>query len=501
MHARSLGSLINYQKPKLAMTVLALVGGATLAGCSPATGSLEAAASALGVERVQSLELSATGRWYQFGQAPAPGSAWPQYDVSSYVADIDYAKRSAHVQLTRKQTVEAGRERPAPVEQKPDQYVSGELAWNVALPQGAADGAAPVPTTQPAAVEERTVEILSTPQGFVKAALENKAESRSVDGSNEVSFQVGKHRYVGWINQRNEVSRVQTWIDNPVLGDTPVETLFENYKDFNGLSFPQHIVRRQGEYPVLDLNVSEVKVNPTLDIAAPQVVADVPVPSVVVTADQLADGIYYIKGGTHHSVAVEQKDQVVVVEAPQNEARSLAVIEKLKEVIPDKPIKLLVNTHAHFDHSGGLRTYAAEDVTIVTHETNKPYYEAAWAQPRSLNPDRLAQSGKTASFTTFKDKLVLADERNPVEVYAIEGNGHNDAFALVYLPSAKVLIEADAYTPPAAGAPLPTAVNPYSRSLYENIQRLKLDVKNIAALHGPRLTTLDDLRAYIGVKK
>ena len=71
---------------------------------------------------------------------------------------------------------------------------------------------------------------------------------------------------------------------------------------------------------------------------------------------------------------------------------------------------------------------------------------------------------------------------------------------MVYLPVEGILIEGDAYTPLAANAPLPAAPNPYSVNLYDNIQRLKLNVRQIAALHGPRLTTMADLRAAIQKK-
>lgn len=40
-------------------------------------------------------------------------------------------------------------------------------------------------------------------------------------------------------------------------------------------------------------------------------------------------------------------------------------------------------------------------------------------------------------------------------------------------------------------------VNPFAVNLDENITRLKLDVKQIAALHGPRLATIADLKAFI----
>jgi hypothetical protein len=129
---------------------------------------------------------------------------------------------------------------------------------------------------------------------------------------------------------------------------------------------------------------------------------------------------------------------------------------------------------------------------------NKPYYEQAWAAPRTLSPDRLAQSGKSAKFETVTDKHVLTDGKRSIEIYEIAGSGHNDGFLMVYLPKEKILIEGDAYTPVAADAPAP-ALNPYSVNLHENIVRLKLDVRQIAALHGPRLTTMADLRSAIGL--
>jgi len=68
---------------------------------------------------------------------------------------------------------------------------------------------------------------------------------------------------------------------------------------------------------------------------------------------------------------------------------------------------------------------------------------------------------------------------------------------MVYLPAEKVLSEGDAFTPPAANTPPPASVNPFSVNLDENIARLKLDVRQIAALHGPRVATMADLKAFI----
>jgi glyoxylase-like metal-dependent hydrolase (beta-lactamase superfamily II) len=289
---------------------------------------------------------------------------------------------------------------------------------------------------------------------------------------------------------------VRTQIDNPVLGDTPMEVTYGPYQKFGTLSFPSRITRSLGGHPVLDLTVTAVAAQPAAALDPPaDLAAAAPIE---VTAETLAPGVHYLKGGSHHSIAIDQADGIVVVEGPQHEERANAVIAKVKELIPNKPIRFVVNSHHHFDHSGGLRPFVDEGATVVTHEANRPFFEQAWSAPRTLNPDRLAKSGKTPQFQTFTDKLVLEDARHPVEVHHIAGNGHNDAFAMVYLPKEKILSEGDAWTPAAAGAPPPATVNPYTANLLQNVERLKLDVKQIAALHGPRVASLQELRAAAG---
>jgi glyoxylase-like metal-dependent hydrolase (beta-lactamase superfamily II) len=483
----------------LSVLAFGLVIVAATAGCGPRAGTLEAAREALGATTLQSIEYSGTGRWFQFGQAPNPTLPWPAFEVSRFTAAVDYQQPAARVEMTRRQIVEPGRVRPAPAEQRAIQVVSGTFAWNLpAAPAGAAAGAAPAPapTPQPAAVEERTMEIWTTPHGFLKAAAANNATSTPAGEGSEVAFTIdGKYKYVGRINAQNEVERVQTFIDNTVLGDTPVEITYSDYRDFEGVRFPSRIVRTQGGHPVLDLTIEKVALNPTVQAEVPEQVRVFTPPAVNVVMEPLATGVHYVRGGSHHSVAIEQRDHVVVVEAPQDEARSEAVIAKVKETIPGKPIRYIVNSHVHFDHSGGLRTYVAEGATVVTHEMNRSYYEKAWAEPRTIRQDRLARAPRTVTFETFTDKHVLGDGKRQIEVHRIAGSGHNDAYAMVYLPAERILIQVDAYAPLAPNAPPPAAVNPFTVNLLENVDRLKLPVRTIAALHGPGVATIDDLRA------
>jgi glyoxylase-like metal-dependent hydrolase (beta-lactamase superfamily II) len=179
------------------------------------------------------------------------------------------------------------------------------------------------------------------------------------------------------------------------------------------------------------------------------------------------------------------------------EARSTAVIDEVKKTFPNKPIKYLVNTHYHFDHSGGIRTYAAEGATIVTHQLNRKFYERAFAAPRTINPDKLALAKKKATFEAVGDKKVMTDGTMTLELHHIQDNPHNDGFLMAYLPKEKLVIEVDAWTPPAPNATAPQTPSPASVNLYANIQRLKLDVTSVVPLHG-RVMTINDFATAVG---
>ena len=179
------------------------------------------------------------------------------------------------------------------------------------------------------------------------------------------------------------------------------------------------------------------------------------------------------------------------------ERTDVAVIAEVKKQIPSKPIRYLVNTHHHFDHSGGLRTYVAEGATIITHQSNKAFYETTFKAPHTLNPDRQWREKKRAKILAVGAKHVLTDGSRVVELHLIQGSLHNTGNLMAWLPKEKLLVEVDVYTPLQPNAQPPATPNPVTVNLYENIQRLNLDVDMIAPLHG-RLVTIAELRRTIG---
>jgi glyoxylase-like metal-dependent hydrolase (beta-lactamase superfamily II) len=288
---------------------------------------------------------------------------------------------------------------------------------------------------------------------------------------------------------------VRTWIDQPIVGDMLIETTYSDYKDFGGgVVRPSHLVVTQDGFPSLDLTISSVTANAAADITVPDNVKSFQPPAVNVVSTKMGDGVYYLTGGTHHSLAIEMADHIVVVDTPNNQARAEAVLAKAKELIPNKPIKYVVTSHHHWDHLGGIRAAINEGATIVTHESNKAFIERVAMTPHTLRPDQEAQSKKPAVVETVGDDGKLTDGKRVIELHRLQGYDHTGDMLVTYLPKEGILGEPDAFTPPAqAGAPLIPPAVPSAKALSDNIKRLKLNVKTIAPFHGNRTTTVAEL--------
>jgi glyoxylase-like metal-dependent hydrolase (beta-lactamase superfamily II) len=224
----------------------------------------------------------------------------------------------------------------------------------------------------------------------------------------------------------------------------------------------------------------------------PETVRTATAPPVRAESQKLAEGVWLIAGGSHNSVAVEFNDFVAVVEAPLNEERSIAVINEVTRLAPTKPIRYVVNTHHHFDHSGGLRTYLAQGAAIVTAESNATFYRDVLFAPlsRTLQPDRLSlyypnftTSRRPAPIETVNQKYVINDATRTLDLHPVQGLNHVAGMLVAYLPKERILINGDLYSPPAPET-MPPPPSASAMALRSTIQRLKLDVLQHVPIHG-----------------
>jgi glyoxylase-like metal-dependent hydrolase (beta-lactamase superfamily II) len=294
--------------------------------------------------------------------------------------------------------------------------------------------------------------------------------------------------------------------DDPIYGDTKNELAFDDWKDKDGVRLPNGYLYFLNGKKIREERVRTLINNGKIDEAAFVIPDDIKAQPEVgerivsqwtlrranigvgyqdfgrpqnVKLDELAKGVYHVTGGSHHSLAVEMKDHVVVVELPLFDERSAAVIKAIEEKIPGKPVKFGVITHYHIDHSGGLRTYAAKGATLLAQESIVPFVNETLAAPHTVRPDSLAKSGGKGTVEGVKDTRELTDGERTVQLISVP-NGHAAGMLVAYLPKEKILFVSDLYTP--GGAVEVGDAN--AVALNAVIEKLKLSVDRVVGGHG-----------------
>ncbi len=488
---------------------LSLVVGGLLGGCAqmqdfltaePAAVVIQRAQAAMGSAQVNSLAFTSSGTGATFGQAYLPTSPWPKITYSNFARHYDYANS--------RMAEEAARSRAEPTgggavplmgtgEQKTSARLNGDFAWNLT----------PNPTAAPVAVDSRIHDLWTSPHGVLRAAANYPAQVSKVTVNGQVmttlGFAVpGRFSALVFINAQNLVAGVDSVMPSTVLGDTAVTTWYEDYKDIavpaGSVKFPSRIRQEIAGSPVLDVAVSDVKINTALEAAVPDAVRSFKENVVATKAVEISgQGVWFLAGGSHNSVLIEMADHAVLVETPLYDGRSLAVLAKAKELLPAKPVRYVVNSHHHFDHAGGLRTAAAAGLTLVTSAAAKPYFERALANPNQHSKDALTLSSAKWSVEGVDGRRVMTSGARTLEILEIKESIHANGFLMVYLPAEKILIEADAYTPGAPNASTPAKINDNHLNLASNIQTRGLQVARILPLHG-RMVDIAELNRAIG---
>jgi glyoxylase-like metal-dependent hydrolase (beta-lactamase superfamily II) len=452
-----------------------------LALAQDATAVLRKAAEKMGSDQLNTLRISGSGSGASFGQAYRPGVPWPKLAISSYSREIDFgAPATSETIMRARAEPQGGGAVPIKGEGRQQQFIHGRLGW---------DTAGPLVRPRQAIWGAQAHDLWTSPHGVVKAASRGKARLEFVSrGGRElaaVSYgEPGVYSATAFFNDEFILERVESRYSDNVLGDVPVVTTYSEHRLFGPIVHPTRIQQSVAGHPTLDLTIKEVQPNAKVEIAVPDIVAKAAGAGENVTMEKAAEGVWFVAGGSHNSAAIEMKDHVILVESPLNDARALAVINAVRKTIPGKPVRTVVNSHSHFDHSGGLRAAVGEGLAVITHANNKAYFEKAFATPARVNPDHLAKSGKKAKVVGVKGPMVLGDGTRKVEVRAYSTD-HVDGFLMVYLPQEKLLIQADGFTPGPPNSPPPSPPNNYGQAkLVEAIESQKLQVERHLPLHG-----------------
>ena len=456
---------------------LALSLGAACAQPRPEQQFITDAADALGgrsrIQAVQTLTIEGEGVNYNLGQDMKPDAATQQFTVTGYKRQMDFRNHRQRVEQTRTPKF-AYFQGPQPQQQI--QGLDNQVAFNVN-----AAGASSRLGSQ--GELDRRADFYHHPVALVRAVLDTQAT-------------VGNVRQVGTVRQADVTTSGGTTVTMSIdaagvplsissksyninLGDVVITTTFGEYQDVSGLTLPAQFTGKVDDFTTWQIHATKQTLDADVDIAAPASAshASTAAAAPAVTVEQLGKGVWWLAGQSHHSVLVEFSDHLMLIEAPQNEARTLAVIAKAKELVPGKPLQQVVTTHHHFDHTAGLRAAIAEGLTVITQSGNRAWVEAMAKRPHTRQPDALAKNEQRLVVETVDGEREYKDQTMTVMLYHVEGNPHSDTMLMAYIPRDRVLIEADAFSPG-------SAVNPYAANLLENIQKRKLRVDRVVPLHG-----------------
>ena len=470
-----------------------------LCGCSRLSPEMEVvheAAEAMGgVEAVlaaRTLVMEGTGQTYRLGQSTTPESDLPVYEVESYRREMDLENGRWRADQVRTGNFLTG----TPVlQQMMVQVLDGEVAYDIQPGLGGRRLTGRV-------ARDRRMELYHHPLPLLRAALADSAavtvaNLREQDGHDVIdvtpaggpTLQLHVDRATGL------PARIESLTSDPVLGDVTLATTFSDWAPAGELTLPRTLSQKLDRFPNGDFTVVNVVNAPIAELAAPPDVASAaePVPGPIeVGVEELADGVWYLRAG-YNSVLVEFPTYAVLVEAAQTEARTLAVVAKARELVPDKPLRYVLNTHFHFDHSGGVRAAVAEGLTVLTHEIHRSFFEDAVARPHTLAPDHLSENPRPLSIETVTGDgpFELRDGDRTMIVYRLQEDVHSDGMLMAYLPRERILIEADAFTPGARAAP-------FAANLLAQVRALGLEVDRIAPIHG-RVVPFEELERTVAM--
>jgi glyoxylase-like metal-dependent hydrolase (beta-lactamase superfamily II) len=305
--------------------------------------------------------------------------------------------------------------------------------------------------------------------------------------------------------------RVRTLDWDEREGDSVYDAEYSDWRDVGGAKVAFHTLYTLNGMKIIDAKISEAKANPTL----PQDTFAIPRAMLASAAKPAAPdktpfqwiirrqfvGFYFdsdamytddgdslkivdvgpnisqVRGGTHNTVFIATDKYLIAVEAPNDDGQSIQSIDMAKKRYPGKPVRYLILTHAHVDHVGGMRAYAADGAAIVVGKGNGDYFRRVLARRETLNPEA-PKKAFAAKVIEVDGKWSVTDGGREVDAYVLD-NPHAANFLFPYVPDAKLGVVTDLYVP---GAPVSS--NAMVMALVKGIEKWGIKPETIAGGHG-----------------
>lgn len=224
--------------------------------------------------------------------------------------------------------------------------------------------------------------------------------------------------------------------------------------------------------------------------AAPGAAPAAPAPpaAAVVQFIRLKQGLYMLTGGGGNGMLAVGSDAAVLVDTKNQGEEQFRNLTRTVGYLTDRPVKMVIDTHHHADHTGNNDRFIAAGVPVLGHQAMPAYF----ATYRSALATRPITPPNTV-YDRRHDEIVGGV---PVRAYHYDP-AHTGADTVVYFPTLKAVALGDLVV---GGTSTPSYDAPFGGSL-KGLQRtlaqiLTLDFDVAVPGHGPQPMTKAEVRAY-----
>jgi glyoxylase-like metal-dependent hydrolase (beta-lactamase superfamily II) len=219
---------------------------------------------------------------------------------------------------------------------------------------------------------------------------------------------------------------------------------------------------------------------------------------------KVAGSVYMLdaaKGNAGGNIAASVGEDGIVIVDDQYAPLAEKIRAALKS-ITDKPVRFVINTHYHGDHTGGNAIFQ-KDVPILAQENVRKRLEAGGTAGNggSMHRERKPAPKEALPIITFEHDVTV--HLNGEDIRALHfPAGHTDGDSVIYFPQSNVVHMGDdfvTYGFPFIDVDSGGSIDGMIDGVEKAIAQLPANVKVIPG-HGP-VSTLDDVRAYVKMLK
>ena len=347
----------------------------------------------------------------------------------------------------------------------------------------------------------------------VTAAADTPVQGRALP---TVRYRPGGRDYLVMFDPSTGLpARIRTLDYDPLRGDSTYDLVLSDWRDVADVKYPFRQVYELNGTTVIDTRFDKVQANASIPADRFAIPAEFrrttafppeplpyqwvlkrqyigilldtdtlyfdPATSQGLRLQEIAPGVLLTQGATHNSMVVEMADHLIVFDAPVNDGYSKWVLAELKKRYPSKPVRTLVLTHHHMDHTWGTRAYLAQGATLVTNTGNGALFRGMAEAAHSRSPDLPTTAKFEPKITEVSERLTLTDGKRNVHVLAF-ANPHSAAALMGYVEDARVGFITDVWSP--GRDPVGAQLNAGQMAVVNGMRKAGITPERLAGGHG-----------------